>query len=145
MVTLKGKIRENTATIILIFCFIFMGQADADEIVFKYQKMLVEKIKNPVIKEIEFENNAWEEAKKIALKYVNFSNVEKPVTLVIKNNRFLDSTRNLRGIYEADLNIVIATDYKVLVHEYLHAIFYLTGNTGIAEDESFIRSIYPVL
>lgn len=128
-----------------ILFFAFIGQSGADEIIYKYHKMLVEKINNPVIKDIAFENGAWEEAKKIAVKYAGSADVEKPVTLVLKNNRYLDSSRGLRGIYDTDLNIVIATDYTVLVHEYLHAIFYLTGNKGIAEDESFIRTLYPAL
>jgi len=139
----KGNINYKKFIFMMLLFFGFIRQVDADEIVYKYQKILVEKIKNPVIKDIEFEDDAWEEAKKIAGKYVKSADAEKPVTLIIKNNRYIDYSRGLRGIYDKDLNLVIATEYKVLVHEYLHAIFYLTGNTKFAEDELFIRSLYP--
>lgn len=141
----KGKLKGKIVRLFSVIIFVFTGQVVADEIVYKYQSMLLEKINNPAIKDIEFENSAWAEAKKIAGKYVGSADVEKPVTLVIKNNEFLDLSRGLRGIYDPDLNIVLATSYKVLVHEYLHAIFYLTGNTGLARDELFIRGIAPAL
>ncbi len=141
----NGYARTKIVVMVAILFNAFIIPAGADEIVYKYQKMLVEKIKNPVIKDIEFEHRAWEEAKKIAVKYAGPVEVEKPLTLVIKNNRYLDSLKGIRGIYDLELNIVIATDYNVLVHEYLHAIFYLTGNKKIAADELFIRELYPPL
>lgn len=139
----NGNAKIKIVILLAILFIAFIVPAGADGIIYRYQKMLVEKINNSDIKDIEFENAAWEEAKKIAVKYIGSAEVEKPLTLMIKNSRYLDSSKGLRGLYDTDLNIVIATDRKVLVHEYLHAIFYLTGNRKIAEDESFIRELYP--
>ncbi len=143
MKNLKKKIIERIGTISITLYFLLMGQAGAEDILSKYQKLLIEKINNPVMQDIEMENNAWEKAKKISAQYVGSIDVEKPVTIVVNENRYLDYSKGLRGVYEPAMNIVIATDYEVLVHEYLHAIFYLTGNKGLAGDESFIRTIHP--
>ncbi len=142
MKKVKKKIRERIFTILGILSFILTGGADAEDVLYKYQKLLIEKINNPVLQDIVRENNVWEKAKEISARYIGSTDdVQKPVTLVVYDSKYLDYSKGLRGVYEPEMNIVIATDYEVLLHEYLHAIFYLTGNEALAGDESFIRAL----
>lgn len=136
------KINQSFLYVFYVLCFLLIttNQGNAENVVYKYHKLLLEKIRNNY--DLATEEKAWEEAKRIAYRYFDSIDIKKPATILVKE-KYIDMERGIRGVYEKDLNIVIATDYKVLVHEYLHAIFYLSGDERRAGDESFIRSLYP--
>jgi hypothetical protein len=135
----KDILKHILMVMMLVLSF---ASANADEVTYKYQGLLIQKANTMTSEETRNEDSAWNNAKLIAQKYVDISNLEKPTTLVVKDQLYLDYSRKLKGIYDPELNIAIATDYNILVHEYLHAIFYLTGNYKLASDESFIRGLY---
>lgn len=135
----EEKSRNGRTKIVVILLLFLKGFAFGEDLIYKYQRLLVEKGREERI----IEEKAWNEAKDIAGNYVLVGDIKKPVTIVVKGESYLDMGRRIKGLYEPDLNLVIATDYNILVHEYLHAIFYLTGEIELSKDEKFMRKIYP--
>jgi len=126
----------------MLFLSIWLSvNAGADEIIYRYQKMLLDEIKENSVNNKEVKDRAWRQAKELVAPYVSADNIKQPITLVV-DKEYLDYQRRIKGIYEPDLNIVIATNFDVLVHEYIHTMLYAGGEQALSANESFIRQLW---